>query len=70
MKFRMLDNPRHVDRWEYLCLVCDNRFFFRSGDIVCPRCNNTDYEEVVPMYVGDDPRAEELVLRADFGEGD
>jgi hypothetical protein len=70
MRFKMLDNPRHADRWECLCLVCDHRFFVHSNSFSCPRCKNNNHEEVVPVHVEEDPRADQYVLRSDLGEGD
>jgi len=70
MRPQLLDNPRHADRFEYLCLVCSYHFLFHSGDIVCPRCKNADHEEVVPLYVEDDPRNDQFISSLDYGEGD
>jgi len=61
LKLRTLDNPRLSDTLEYLCLLCENRFFYHSGKLECGRCRNGDIEEVVPLYVEDDMRHEESI---------
>ncbi len=70
MKPRLLDNRILAGRLEYLCLICNTHFFFRAGDLICPRCNNANHEEVVPLYVEDDPHNDQFISNLDYGEGD
>jgi hypothetical protein len=70
IKLRTLEHPRLSDTWEYLCLICENRFFYQSGDLECGRCRNGDLDEVVPVYVEDDPRNDDLIGKAQYSAGD
>jgi hypothetical protein len=70
MKLRTLDNPRLSDTLEYLCLLCENRFFYHSGDMKCGRCHNGDFEEVVPLYVEDDLRHDDVIGKEIHSAGD
>lgn len=56
---------------EYLCEACRTQFAFTTGnDLCCPKCKNAVADSLIPIFVPEDPGADEMLSRDDFGPGD
>lgn len=54
----------------YMCQRCSWRFPFEAGSLFCPRCDDRNPYDLVPIYMEDDSVEAEMYGKDDFGQGD
>jgi len=70
MRAKMPQGQKVAEAGEYLCIWCETRFTFQTGELACPECGNTDRNDLVTVYMEDDTQEEEMMSAADWGQGD
>ena len=54
----------------YLCQICQIKFNFTDGQLVCPKCHTQDRENLIMIYVENDPEQDQLYSNIDWHAGD
>lgn len=67
MKAKMLD--KQPEAAKYLCTRCEKQFVYRKGSLACPRCSNSKRDELVPIYLKNDPEEENMYTNDDWHGG-
>ncbi|MBX9880191.1 MAG: hypothetical protein K2Y22_17160 [Candidatus Obscuribacterales bacterium] len=53
MKAKM---PRKApEKATYLCIWCDCEFKYTNGPLTCPICGNARHDDLIPIYVENNP---------------
>ena len=69
MKAKMPQEQAPVSAGEYLCVWCDATFHLSRGLLKCPSCGNANRDDLVTIYVEDNPREEALYCPIDWHGG-
>jgi len=70
MKAKMRPGQKTPEPGEYQCQRCNGRFRIDGGKLICPHCSNTKVDELVPIYMENDPEEEQMYSDADWQGGD
>lgn len=64
MKAKMPNKPSEAAT--YLCNKCSMQFAFEQGNLLCPRCQNSDKTELVVISIKDNLDENQLYTEDDF----
>ncbi len=64
MKAKMPNKPSEAAT--YLCNKCNMQFVFEQGNLLCPRCQNSDKTELVVISIKDNLEENQLYTEDDF----
>jgi rRNA maturation endonuclease Nob1 len=70
MKAKMGRGQKPPEPGNYQCQKCNSRFQPNKDSLVCPQCGNAKAEELVPIYMEEDPEEEQMYSKDDFRGGD
>jgi tRNA(Ile2) C34 agmatinyltransferase TiaS len=70
MKAKMKPGQKPPEPGNYQCQKCNCRFTAKGDTLVCPKCENTNRDELIPIYMENDPEEEEMYSEADWHGGD
>jgi hypothetical protein len=70
MHAKMPGGQKIAETGDYLCQNCETQFHFEAGLLTCPKCGSTARNELIPIYVEENPEEEQMYTRGDFGQGD
>jgi len=73
MKAKMRKGTKVPESGEYLCQKCNKRFIFEGTDpskLVCPNCGASKLEDLVPIYMENNPEEEQMYSKDDWQGGD
>lgn len=54
----------------YLCQICQIKFKFKKGQLICPKCKTEDRINLLMIYVENDPEQDQLYSDIDWHGGD
>ena len=71
MKAKMPESQKPAEPGSYECMLCDTIFTFKSEteSLVCPRCGNDDRNDLIPIYMVDNPLEQKMYTAADWHGG-
>ena len=58
MKAKMKEGQKIPEPGEYQCQHCNCRFRVDGAKLACPKCANTKLDELIPVYMENDPEEE------------
>ncbi len=58
------------DTGVYLCQNCQIKFKFSGGQLACPKCGSTERDNLLMIYVENDPEQEQMYNDIDWHAGD
>jgi hypothetical protein len=67
MKAKMPNKP--AEAATYSCNKCSAQFKFEQGALTCPKCKNTNKNEMVVISMKDNPEESQLYTDDDFPGG-
>lgn len=71
MKAKMKPGQKPPEPGNYQCQKCNCRFKVIEGvSLSCPNCGNVKMDELVPIYMENDPEEEEMYSEVDWQGGD
>jgi transcription initiation factor IIE alpha subunit len=73
MKAKMKKGLKPPESGEYQCQKCNQRFNFtgtNADDLVCPKCGESSLENLIPIYMENNPEEEQLYSEDDWHGGD
>lgn len=68
MKAKMIGNG--LETGVYLCQICQIKFKYNGGKLICPKCLTADRDNLIMIYVEDDPEQEQLYNSVDWHGAD
>ncbi len=68
MKAKMTDTV--PESGVYMCQRCQIKFKFAGGQLACPKCHTQDRENLIMIYVENDPEQEQFYSDIDWHGGD
>lgn len=54
----------------YLCQLCQIKFAIEADKLLCPKCGAKGYDNLVPIYMENDPEESEMYSKAHWQAGD
>ena len=72
MKAKMKKGLKPPESGEYQCQKCNHRFQFNSTDpnkLVCPKCGEASLDNLIPIYMENNPEEEQLYSKDDWHGG-
>lgn len=70
MNARAAQRLESIKKGNYVCQKCQAQFKYTSGDLQCPKCDTEKADNLVPIYVENDPERDEMLTRDEFSAGD
>ena len=70
MKAKMRKGEKPPEPGEYQCQRCNCRFKPNGNKLICPQCGSSKQDELVPIYMENDPEEEQMYSEADWHGGD
>jgi hypothetical protein len=70
VKAKMPQKPSEPGKYE--CMWCDTEFAFTAKDeskVRCPNCGNGNRQDLIPIYMVENPAEQKLYTSADFLPG-
>lgn len=72
VKAKMPSSQKPPEQGDYECLLCRNIFSFapdQSAELKCPKCDNGDRKDLVPIYMENYAPEEKMYTAADWHGG-
>jgi len=74
MKAKMKKGTKVPESGDYQCQKCNQKFTFTGTTadqvIVCPKCSTSSLDDLIPIYMENDPEEEQLYSKDDWHGGD
>lgn len=70
MKAKMPRGQKAPEAGQYECRVCQTRFTYEDGDLICPKCKTGDPQNLIPYYMEDDKDEDQMYSKDDWHGGD
>lgn len=73
MKAKMNKGLKVPESGEYQCQRCNRRFIITGKSeeqLICPQCKDSNPQDLVPIYMENDPEEEQLYSKDDWQAGD